>query len=163
MKTLYKIFFIITIVSIILLIYILYKNSQFKNNPLPIQTQTKLKQKEYHLRKLVFQKYNVKVNIPIIISSKIPNNLFGLAIYDGGNIKIILNKNRFQESEDYMVDDVLPHEYAHALMFVFNKFPKANGGHSKLWQKICLDLEGKKCNRFVKHDDIIMSKLDFLY
>ena len=62
-----------------------------------------------------------------------------------------------------MIDYVLPHEYAHALMFIFNKFPKQNAGHTKLWQKICLTLEGKKCDRFVKHNDIMMGKLDFLY
>ncbi len=71
MNKIYKIFTIITVVSILLLVYIFYTNSQFKNNDLSIQTQTKLKQKEYHLKKLLIQKYNMKVNIPIIISDKL--------------------------------------------------------------------------------------------
>ena len=89
--------------------------------------------------------------------------MFGLASYDNGNIKIYLNKNRFQENSEYMKDYVLPHEYAHALMFTFNKFPKQHGGHTKLWQQICLSLDGKKCDRFVDHEDILMGKLKFLY
>ncbi len=163
MKKIYQIFMLITVVSVILLVYISYQKTTFKNNPLSIQTLTKLKQKEYHLRKLILEKYNLNIHIPVILSSKMKNNLFGLAAFNDGDIKIILNKNRFQESEDYMIDYVLPHEYAHALMFVFKDFPKKNGGHSKRWQNICLNLEGKKCDRFVKHKDIVMGKLDFIY
>ena len=163
MKNLYKIFFTITIISIILFGYVVYNDQQFKNSELSLKTLTKLKQKEYNLRKLIMQKYNIDVNIPVLVSSKLQDNLFGIAAYNNGDIKIVLNKNRFQESEDYMIDYVLPHEYAHALMFVLNDFPKQNGGHSKKWQNICLNLDGKKCDRFVKHEDIVMGKLDFIY
>ena len=62
-----------------------------------------------------------------------------------------------------MINNVLPHEYAHALMFVFGNITNKNGGHTKQWQNICLSLEGKKCDRFVKHIDIMMGKLEFLY
>ena len=143
--------------------YVIYQDKSFKSNPLSYDIQQNIKQKEYHLKQLTYQKYHIKVDIPIIISAKLPNNLFGLASYDSGNIKIYLNRNRFQESSSYMIDYVLPHEYAHALMFIFNKFPKQNAGHTKQWQKICLSLEGKKCDRFVKHNDILMGKLEFLY
>jgi hypothetical protein len=163
MKNLYKIFFTITIMSTMLLVYVIYQDKSFKSNPLSKEIQQNIKQKEYHLKQLVYKEYHIKVDIPVIISSKLPNNLFGLASYDNGNIKIYLNRNRFQESSSYMIDYVLPHEYAHALMFIFNKFPKQNGGHTKQWQKICLSLEGKKCDRFVKHNDIMMGKLEFLY
>ena len=164
MQNFYKIFLAITVISIVLLGYIYYQNNNFKTKPLSYEIKYKLKQKEYRLKKLVLQKYHKKVDIPIIISSKMPNKLFGLASCDeNGNIKIYLNKKRFQESTSYMIDYVLPHEYAHALMFVFNKFPKQNGGHTKLWQDICLSLKGKKCDRFVKHNDILMGKLEFLH
>ena len=163
MKNLYKMFFIITILSSVLLVYVIYKDKSFKSNPLSNKIQNSIKQKENNLKQLTYQKYKIKIDIPIIISSKLPNNLFGLASYNNGKIKIYLNRNRFQESSSYMIDYVLPHEYAHALMFNFNKFPKKNAGHTRLWQKICLNLDGKKCNRFVKHNDIMMGKLVFLY
>lgn len=60
-----------------------------------------------------------------------------------------------------MINDVLPHEYAHALMFVKRVFTDENGGHSKQWQNICIALEGINCNRFVDHDDVIMGKSIF--
>ena len=163
MNKIYKLFSLVTLVSLLILIYISYSNSLFKNNPLSYETMTKIKQKEYQIRKLIRQKYRVNINIPVIISSKIDDNLFGLAIYNQDDIKIVLNKNRFQESEEYMIDYVLPHEYAHALMFVFKDFTNENSGHSKRWQDICLNLDGKKCDRFVKHKDIVMNKLDFIY
>ena len=163
MNKIFKIFIVIITISLVLLGYIYYENNQFNNNPLSYKTLTKIKQKEYKLRKLILEKYDIKVNIPIKISSKIKDNLFGLAVYNKGDIQIILNKNRFQESEEYMVDYVLPHEYAHALMFVLNDFSPNNGGHSKKWQKVCLSLEGKKCDRFVKHNDVVMGKMDFIY
>jgi len=163
MKNIFRIFTAVVAISIVLLMVISYNNSKYDGKELPLEIQTKLKQKEYHIRKLIVQKYNKNINIPIIISDKIKDNLFGLAVYDQNSIKIILNKNRFQESSDYMIDYVLPHEYAHSLMFVFRDFTKENGGHTLKWQKICLDLEGKKCDRFVKHDDIVLGKLEFLY
>ncbi len=163
MKNIFRIFTAVVAISMVLLMVISYNNSKYDGKELPLEIQTELKQKEYHIRKLIVQKYNKNINIPIIISDKIKDNLFGLAVYDQNAIKIILNKNRFQESSDYMIDYVLPHEYAHALMFVFRDFTKENGGHTLKWQKICLDLEGKKCDRFVKHDDIVLGKLEFLY
>ena len=153
----------ITIISIFLLGYITDQQNSFKNKPLDDAIQRKLNKKEYILKQLVYKKYHKHIDIPIIISSKLPNKLFGLASYENGNIKIYLNRNRFQESSEYMVDYVLPHEYAHALMFALNQFPKQNGGHTKLWQQICLSLDGKKCDKFVKHNDIVMGKLKFLY
>jgi len=163
MNKIFRIFTIITIVSLMLLGYIYYTNQQFNNNPLSYGILTKIKQKEYKLRRLILEKYGINVNIPIKISTKIKDNLFGLAVYNNGNIQIVLNKNRFQESEEYMIEYVLPHEYAHALMFVFKDFTPTNGGHTKKWQKICLSLEGKKCDRFVKHNDVVMGKMNFIY
>ena len=163
MNKIRNIFLTITSFSLLLMIYIYYNDTEFKNNPLSNDIKLKISQKENHIRKLIIQKYGLNVKIPIIISNKIPDNLYGLAAYNEGYIKIVLNKNRFKESEDYMIDYVLPHEYAHALMFVLSDFPSNNGGHSKRWQNICLNLDGKKCDRFVKHKDIVMGKLDFLY
>lgn len=144
------------------MIYIYYNDIQFKNNPLSDDVKLKLTKKEHYIRNLIIQKYGFDLKIPIIISDKIPDNLYGLAAYNEGEIKIVLNKNRFKESEDYMIDYVLPHEYAHAMMFKLKQFPKQNGGHTKQWQNICISLEGKKCDRFVNHNDIVMGKLNFL-
>ena len=163
MKNIYKTFLFIVLISIVLLVVVTYESINFKNSPLSNEIQIKLKKKEYYLRKLALQKYNINTSFPIIISDKLKDNMFGLATYNNGSIKIILNKNRFQESDEYMIDYVLPHEYAHAIMFLFNDFTKRNSGHSKRWQNICLNLEGKKCDRFVNDQDILMGKLDFIY
>lgn len=154
-----KIFLTITLGALVLLVYISFSQIQFKNNPLSSDIQNKLLYKEKQIQHLIYKYYGIKVDIPIKISSKIDDNLFGLASYDGGDIKIILNKNRFQESSSYMIDSVLPHEYAHAMMFVFGNFTNKNGGHSLKWQEICLNLGGDKCDRFVKHNDIVLNKI----
>jgi len=156
----YRVFFIIVIVSIFGLLYILYQDYSFKNNPLPNDTLLKIEKKKRELEKLVYKNYHIKKDIPIVLSSKLKDKLYGLAMYNSGDIKIVLNKNRFQESTDYMIDYVLPHEYAHTVMFLLNDFTKENSGHSKRWQQICLSLKGKKCDRFVNHQDIIFQKLD---
>ena len=99
--------------------------------------------------------------MPIVITNKIPDNLFGLTTYKKGIIKILLNKNRFQENENYMINYVLPHEYAHALMFYMGNFTNKNGGHTKKWQQICKNIGGLKCERFVGEKDILMEKFEF--
>jgi predicted SprT family Zn-dependent metalloprotease len=99
---------------------------------------------------------------PLYIVTKSQTIFFGLAIYTKSKeIAIILNKNRFQESVEYMIDYVLPHEYAHALMFKFGDFSKKDGGHTKKWQNICLSIGGKKCDRYVKHQDVIFGKIPY--
>lgn len=151
---------LITIISFLLLIYITYNTNHFKNNPLPTHILQEIKQKENRIKNLVKKYYDINVNIPIIIDDKIHSSLYGYATYKNG-IKIHLNKKRFQETKKYMIDDVLPHEYAHALMFVFGDTTDENGGHTKKWQKICIKLEGLKCNRYVDTQDILTQKVRF--
>lgn len=160
-----KTFFLILIsISFIFLLYSLYKSYQFKNSDLSLKFQNKVNLKEKQLRALTYKKYKIKTKIPIIISNKLPSSLFGMATINKKNkIVIYLNKKRFQESSEYMINDVMPHEYAHALMFIFKDFTSSNAGHSLRWSKICENLEGLKCDRFVNTNDIVIGKTNFLY
>lgn len=157
-----KLFFLaVLVISSLLLIYIWYKDYSFNHSPLDNKTSQELLKKEYQLKQLTLINFNITPNFPIIISDKLDNRHFGLATYNNGKIAIYLNKKHFKESKSYMIDDVLPHEYAHALMFVFNKFSSQNGGHTKEWQEICKKLNGLRCDRFVNHRDIIIGKTNF--
>jgi hypothetical protein len=162
LKRLNYFFLSITILGSIFLVYSWINTYNFKKNPLDEKIVKKVKEKQYYLEKLSYQKFGINRKIPLIISDKMPSKLFGAATYSkNGQISIYLNKKRFKESSEYMINDVLPHEYAHALMFVKGYFTDENGGHSKQWQNICIELEGINCNRFVDHDDVIMGKSIF--
>ena len=88
-----------------------------------------------------------------------PNNLYGLTTMEKSNkIIIYLNKKMFQESKDYMIFNVLAHEYAHALMFRFNQFSQKKGGHTKKWISVCKSIGGVKCEQYVNKNDIVLSK-----
>jgi hypothetical protein len=158
-----KAFISIIIASILFLIVFNYQNYKFDNSPLSADIYQKIALKENYLRQKIKSKYGLDIKIPIKIVDKIDDRLFGLATYDKekskNKIVILLNKNRFKESQKYMIEYVLPHEYAHAMMFVFGDFTKENAGNTKRCQQICYDICGIKCDRFVKHDDIIMGKL----
>lgn len=155
-------FLSISVLATIFLIYNWYGVYQFKNNPLDAKILKEIKIKHLELEKLTYQKFGINKKIPVMISDKMPSSLYGAATYSKTNeIKIYLNKKRFKESSDYMLDNVLPHEYAHALMFATNNFTDENGGHSLKWQKICQALNGLKCDRFVNHNDIIIGKTNF--
>ncbi|RXK00178.1 hypothetical protein CRU98_03205 [Arcobacter sp. CECT 8986] len=158
-KRLINIFLFITTFCLLFLIYIWYSSYEFKHNPLSNDIKTKIKNKTITLKNLAFYKYQINHNFKIIISNKLKNNQFGMTVYSKNkDIAIYLNKNRFKENSNYMIDSVLPHEYAHAIMFYLGDFSKENGSHSKKWQNICKNLEGKSCNRFVKDNDIIIEK-----
>ncbi|MGB5866936.1 MAG: SprT-like domain-containing protein [Arcobacteraceae bacterium] len=161
MKKVYNIFLLITIISILGILYIQYDNITFKNNPLSKDITAKIEQESLKIRKKIFQIYGVNVNFPIKITDKIPPNVYGLAtITQTNQIIIFLNKKRFKESENYMYG-VLAHEYAHAMMFYFGDFTKENSGHSKKWQQICYAIGGTKCERFVDRHDILIDKISF--
>jgi SprT protein len=153
-------FFFITLFAVIGLFYITNEKNKFFNNPLPQEIVRKIEDKNLELKKIVFEKYGIKVNIPIYISDTISNSLFGFAAIDKkGNIFITLNKNRFKENEQYMIDAVLPHEYAHALMFLFGDFSQENGGHTKKWEDVCTMLSSQRCERFVQDNDTLVEKI----
>lgn len=142
---------------------VLYNDIQFHQNPLSKEILQKLNHKNNIIKEKIVQHYKTNINIPIIIEDTLPNNLFGLTSYKKGQIKIFLNKNRFQENESYMIDYVLAHEYAHAIMFYFGDFSKENGGHTLKWQQVCINIGGLKCDRFVDHNDILIEKLGGIY
>jgi len=164
-KRLYIIFFSVTVLSLFLLLLSWYKSYQFDNNPLSQDIQRKVHNKQVQLVKLIKRKYKINFNVPLLVSDQMNSSLFGMTTYDSkiNRITIYLNKKRFKESLDYMIDDVIPHEYAHALMFKFGNFSNENAGHTLQWQKVCLSLEGLKCDRFVNHHDILIDKTKLFY
>ena len=147
--------------SVLGIIYIEYDKNTFQNNPLQNNTKITIEKEILKIRRMIFDKYGEKVNFPIEISDKLPNNVYGMAtMNDKKKIIIYLNKNRFKESEEYMYG-VLTHEYAHAMMFYFDDLTKENSGHTKKWQQICYDIGGTTCERFVDPHDILIGKVRF--
>lgn len=157
-KKISNIFLFITIVSAFFLVYLWYKEYKFNNSSLDEKIVKRVKEKTRSLKALAYKKYNITYDIPIIISDKMKNNLFGMATFSKNGVVIFLNKKRFKENVEYMIEDTLPHEYAHAVMFLLGDFSNENAGHTLKWEKICKNLQGKRCDRFVTHDDIIIEK-----
>ena len=159
MKNIYLIFFTITVLASFGLAYIWWNNYTFKNNPLDDELQYKINQKIKELQIKSYQRFGIKRTFPIIISDDMSSNHYGMAVYTKNQeIKIYLNKNRFKENANYMIEDVIPHEYAHAITFAIGHFSTKEKGHDKVWQDICKKLDGKRCERFVNHDDILIEK-----
>jgi predicted SprT family Zn-dependent metalloprotease len=96
-----------------------------------------------------------------IVTDKFKGRLYGLTSYENGKIKIYLNKKVMQESMDYMVESVIAHEYAHAIMFKLGHIHNSDDGHSREWEETCQKLGGKDCQRYVDQKEIIMSKMPF--
>ncbi|MGA1933095.1 SprT-like domain-containing protein [Arcobacter sp. YIC-464] len=157
-KNLQKFFLFITISATALLVYLWYEDYTFLKKPLEEKYIQQLQQKHNELRYLTKLHFNITRTFPIIISDEMSDKRFGMAVYEKGTIKIYLNKKRFQESSNYMINDVFPHEYAHAIMFHIGDFAKQNSGHTKKWQNICKKLNGLRCERFVNHNDILIEK-----
>jgi hypothetical protein len=157
-----KAMIIAIVIAMILLIKNWFDEYTFKHNPIPTKLKQQLLDKEIEVKTRIYQHYNIHFNIPMIITDKVPSRLYGLTALDkGGNIKVYLNKKRMRESMEYMVEEVVAHEYAHALMFYFGDTTRQQGGHTSKWQTICQNLGGARCERYVNHDDIIMGKLPF--
>jgi len=159
MKKLQTTFIVVIIFSSFLLVYNFYNSYKFNNNELSNEIMNELSQKESIILNNIYNKYNINAKVPIIISNKMGNSLYGLATLDTKNeIKIYLNKKMFQESKDYMINNVLAHEYAHAMMFIFGDKSRQKKGHSLKWVNICKKIGGVKCEQYVNSDDIVMAK-----
>ena len=149
------------LLSVSLLAYNLYSSYSFKHNDIPDSFKKRIKAKEKEVLQHMQQNFGVTYKFPLIVTNKFKGKLYGLTAYNKGEIKVYLNKNVMQESMDYMVDSVIAHEYAHALLFKLNRFHSKDDGHSKEWQQTCIKLGGVDCQRYVDRDEIIMSKMPF--
>jgi len=160
-KRLEYIFLFIMIFSASVFIYNAYKSYSFKHNPLPKSYVQRIEKEEQNVLNHMQKNFGFQHKFPIIITDKIPGRLYGLTSYENGHIKIYLNKNVMQESMDYMVESVIPHEYAHALLFLLGKDTNEKGGHSMEWKRTCEKLGAKECRQYVNQTEIIMSKMPF--
>ena len=157
-----EIFFISTIViALLYLITNIYKTQSFKNNDIPDSYKQRIKDKEKEVLTNMQKYYAVSLQIPLIVTDKFRGRLYGLTSYEKGEIKIYLNKKVMQESMEYILDSVIAHEYAHALMFAQGNYHTSSDGHSKEWREICVKLGGKDCRQYVNRHEIIMSKMPF--
>lgn len=158
-KKLELFFLLFTLLSVVILSINFYKSYSFEHNPLPKSYIERIKKRESDVLRHMRDNFGFEVKFPIVVTDKIPGRLYGLTAYNNGHITIFLNKKVMQESMDYMIDNVIPHEYAHALLFYLHKNSAEKKGHSKLWQETCLALGGKECKQYVNQKEIILSKL----
>jgi len=160
-KKLEKFFLLLMLVPLVYMANSWFQSKKFKDSPLPSAVQTRIQERETQVVNLIRQKFNVRVdNIPLIVSDEFSSRLYGLTAYKEGEIAIYLNKKRFKESENYMIEEVIPHEYAHAMVFILGE-KTSEDGHTALWQKICKELDGKLCERYVDGEEIIRQKMNF--
>lgn len=154
-------FILLIISALIYLAKNYYDDYQFKHNDIPQSYKKRITQKEKEVLNLMQKHYGIAYKVPLIVTDKFKGRLYGLTVYKDGDVKIYLNKNVMQESIDYMVDSVIAHEYAHALMFRLGHFSRDKDGHSKEWQSSCIKLGGIGCRQYVDKKDVIMGKLPF--
>jgi hypothetical protein len=153
-------FILLIISALIYLAKNYYDDYQFKHNDIPQSYKDAISQKEKETLSLMRRHYGVVYKVPLIVTDKFKGRLYGLTVYKDGDVKIYLNKNVMQESFEYMLESVIAHEYAHALMFKLGRF-RGGDGHSKEWQQMCVKLGGVGCAKYVDKQDVIMGKLPF--
>ena len=160
-KKLEFIFLAVMLIATAVLITNYYKSSSFKNNPLPQSYLNQIEAKEQDVLAHMQKNFGFAYKFPLLITDKIPGRLYGLTSYENKTIKIYLNKKVMQESFEYMIESVIAHEYAHALLFKLKKHTDEKAGHSQEWQLTCVKLGGKNCQQYVDQKEIIMSKMPF--
>ncbi len=155
------IFISIIAISIVVLGINYYSSYSFKHSDISESYKLRILDKEKEILQLMQKNYGFIFKVPLIVTDKFKGRLYGLTSYKDGEIKIYLNKKVMQESMDYIVDSVIAHEYAHALMFKQGYLHTKDGGHSKQWQETCVKLGGVDCQQYVDQKEIIMSKMPF--
>jgi uncharacterized protein YjaZ len=150
------IFALFVIGSISTIAYNLYSDYRFKNSELSERVKERIYSKEREVIERIKREFGIDFDVPLLITDKIPSKIFGLTSYRGGKITIYINRSRLKESLEYILDDVIAHEYAHALMFRFGHFREP---HTVRWQNICKKLKGKSCKQYVDIDYVISDKI----
>ena len=159
-KSLEKFFILMIFMALGYLSYNWYQDNTFKQNPISLEIQTKVEKARYEVLSLIEKHFKIRPSIELIISDEFHSSLYGLTSYKDQIIKIYLNKKRFKESEAYMIEEVIPHEYAHAMLFILGE-KTSEDGHTALWQEVCFKLGAKQCIRYVDNEEIIRQKMAF--
>lgn len=159
-KKLERFFVLAIVLALLVLAYNTVQNTAFKHSALSEGTQQRIQKRSEAVLQRIQRIYGDIPSIPLKVSDEFHSNLYGLTVYHEGQIEIYLNKKRFKESEDYMIDEVIPHEYAHALVMLLGK-RDSEDGHTEVWRQICLQLDGKACVRYVDNEEIVRQKLGF--
>ena len=160
-KKLEFVFIGMIIVSILILTTNYYSKKSFRDNPLSDEYKNLITQKEQEILTNMQKYYGFKFKIPLIITDKFKGRLYGAAVYKNGDVKIYLNKNVMRESMDYMINSVMAHEYAHAIMLKRGMNTSTNAGHSDEWKQICVKLGGLNCEKYVDRNEVVMGKMPF--
>lgn len=160
-KNLERLFLAVIFIALLVLAKNYYDSYTFKINDIPDSYKQRIADKEQEVLQLMQSHYGFSFRVPIIITDKFKGRLYGITVYKDGEIKIYLNKKVMQESMDYMVDSVIAHEYAHALIFKLGIRDVEKEGHSKEWQQACVNLGGLSCEQYVNSHDVVMGKLPF--
>lgn len=161
-KKIQIIFMVIIIICIAILFLNWYSSYSFERNPISKEYQLLIKQEEQRVLSNMKKNLGFKFQVPIIITDKIPGKIYGVTSLDkDGSIKIYLNKKVMKESFDYIISNVIAHEYSHAILFKSGNYKTSKDGHSKLWQNTCIKLGGLMCQKYVNSHDVIMRKLPF--
>jgi predicted SprT family Zn-dependent metalloprotease len=160
-KKLEALFIGMIIIAVLILANNWYSTNNFKNNPISDEYQKLITQKEQEILENMQEHYGFKFQVPLIVTDKFKNRLYGAAVNKDGKIKIYLNKNVMQESMDYMVDSVIAHEYAHVFMFKKRFNSSKDSGHSAEWKQTCINIGGLNCEQYVDRDEVVMGKMPF--
>lgn len=160
-KNLERLFLAVIFIALLVLVKNYYESYTFKINEIPDSYKQRIANKEQEVLQLMQSHYGFSFRVPIIITDRFKGRLYGITAYKDGEIKIYLNKKVMQESMDYMVDSVIAHEYAHALIFKLGIRDVEKEGHSKEWQQACINLGGVNCEQYVNSHDVVMGKLPF--
>ncbi len=161
-KKLEKFFLLVMAISLSVLLSNWYESYMFDNTPLSDEKLSDIKAKEMEVLANMQKNYGYSYSFPLIITDKIGERLYGLTSYESdGTIKIYLNKRVMKESMEYMLESVIAHEYAHALLFKQNAYSNRSEGHTALWKQTCQKLGGKNCAQYVDSHDVVMGKMPF--
>lgn len=161
-KKLAYFFLLFSFLALLYLAHNLYSSYMFKNSELPLDMQNTLHNKEQEILINMQRNFGFVKEFPLVVSDKIPSKLYGVTTMDqSGKIVIYLNKKVMQESFSYIVESVVAHEYAHALIFHLGLYDPRGDGHSKEWQEVCQKLGARDCRRYVDSERVILGKLPF--
>ncbi len=148
-----SLFFSIFIASVVfLLVLFLY----------PEQTLTqadidRLNQKKQDLIQKTHTLYGFNYNVPLYIEET-DKRVWGAMLYSGGMPqKIVINKGYYLENPDYVVNFVLPHEWAHVVARLIYK--TSIRSHGEEWLAICKSLSEIRCDVRVQDEFVAEEKI----
>jgi SprT protein len=123
-----------------------------------------IREKLVKYNKIIKKEFGFTIKTSVVLNLEAYTFVAEAGSYDDGSHEIRLHKKLYKEYRNKYVNDVLPHEFAHLVVYELNKKRrKKYTDHGKFFKEVCSLLQPRKRKREIVYAKVLEGKQENFY